>query len=158
MVTFTGSTSVGRETGALCGEQVKRVSLELGGKSAAIVLEDADAAAPPRASSSRRSSTAARHAPRTRVSSHRGAVTTRSSTLWPPRSRPSRSATPPPTQPPRSDRWSTTAQQERVLSYIDAGSVVLVPAGQPHAHAIPAESSAEYVYLTTTGHSTDVLE
>ncbi|MFJ8025430.1 aldehyde dehydrogenase [Streptomyces sp. NPDC096311] len=42
MVTFTGSTAAGRRIGAICGEQVKRVSLELGGKSAALVLEDAD--------------------------------------------------------------------------------------------------------------------
>jgi betaine-aldehyde dehydrogenase len=41
-VTFTGSTAVGRQIGAVCGEQLKRVALELGGKSAAIVLDDAD--------------------------------------------------------------------------------------------------------------------
>jgi betaine-aldehyde dehydrogenase len=41
-VSFTGSTSAGREVGATCGRQLKRSSLELGGKSAAIVLEDAD--------------------------------------------------------------------------------------------------------------------
>ena len=42
MVTFTGSTPVGREIGKVCGEQMKRMALELGGKSAAIVLDDAD--------------------------------------------------------------------------------------------------------------------
>jgi aldehyde dehydrogenase (NAD+) len=41
-VAFTGSTAAGRRIAAVCGEQLKRVSLELGGKSAAIVLEDAD--------------------------------------------------------------------------------------------------------------------
>jgi betaine-aldehyde dehydrogenase len=41
-ITFTGSTTVGRRIGAVCGEQLKRVALELGGKSAAIVLDDAD--------------------------------------------------------------------------------------------------------------------
>jgi aldehyde dehydrogenase (NAD+) len=41
-VAFTGSTNVGRRIGAICGEQIKRCSLELGGKSAAIVLEDVD--------------------------------------------------------------------------------------------------------------------
>ena len=41
-VAFTGSTAAGRQIGAVCGEQLKRVSLELGGKSAAIVLDDAD--------------------------------------------------------------------------------------------------------------------
>ncbi|WP_431931792.1 aldehyde dehydrogenase [Nonomuraea jabiensis] len=44
-VAFTGSTAAGRRIGAICGEQLKRVSLELGGKSAAIVLDDADLAA-----------------------------------------------------------------------------------------------------------------
>ncbi len=44
-VAFTGSTAAGRRIGAICGEQLKRCSLELGGKSAAIVLDDADLAA-----------------------------------------------------------------------------------------------------------------
>jgi betaine-aldehyde dehydrogenase len=39
-VSFTGSTAVGRKIGAICGEQLKRCTLELGGKSAAIVLDD----------------------------------------------------------------------------------------------------------------------
>ncbi|TYK45886.1 aldehyde dehydrogenase [Actinomadura decatromicini] len=43
-VSFTGSTAAGRRIGAVCGEQLKRVTLELGGKSAAIVLDDADLA------------------------------------------------------------------------------------------------------------------
>ena len=42
MVTFTGSTEVGKQIAEVCGAQVKRCVLELGGKSAAIVLEDAD--------------------------------------------------------------------------------------------------------------------
>jgi aldehyde dehydrogenase (NAD+) len=41
-VSFTGSTAAGRRIGALCGENLKRCALELGGKSAAIVLDDAD--------------------------------------------------------------------------------------------------------------------
>ena len=41
-VAFTGSTAAGKRIMSLCGEQVKRVSLELGGKSAAVVLDDAD--------------------------------------------------------------------------------------------------------------------
>jgi betaine-aldehyde dehydrogenase len=41
-ISFTGSTSAGRRIAALCGEQIKRCSLELGGKSAAIVLPGAD--------------------------------------------------------------------------------------------------------------------
>jgi aldehyde dehydrogenase (NAD+) len=41
-VAFTGSTAVGRRIGAICGERLTSCTLELGGKSAAIVLEDAD--------------------------------------------------------------------------------------------------------------------
>src|SRR4051794_28654792 len=41
-VAFTGSTAAGRAIASICGEQLKRVSLELGGKSAAIILDDAD--------------------------------------------------------------------------------------------------------------------
>ena len=44
-VSFTGSTAAGRVIGEVCGRDFKRVTLELGGKSAAIVLEDADLAA-----------------------------------------------------------------------------------------------------------------
>jgi aldehyde dehydrogenase (NAD+) len=43
-IAFTGSTAAGRRIGAIAGEQLKRVSLELGGKSASIVLPDADLA------------------------------------------------------------------------------------------------------------------
>jgi len=39
-VSFTGSTAVGRRIGAICGERMKRCTLELGGKSAAILLDD----------------------------------------------------------------------------------------------------------------------
>jgi vanillin dehydrogenase len=42
VVSFTGSTAVGREIGALGGRHLKRVALELGGKDALIVLDDAD--------------------------------------------------------------------------------------------------------------------
>ena len=41
-VGFTGSSVAGRKIAALCGERLKRVTLELGGKSAAIVMDDAD--------------------------------------------------------------------------------------------------------------------
>jgi aldehyde dehydrogenase (NAD+) len=39
-VSFTGSTAVGRQVGAICGAALKRCTLELGGKSAAVVLDD----------------------------------------------------------------------------------------------------------------------
>ena len=41
-VAFTGSTAVGREIGAKCGRSLKRLTLELGGKSPNIILPDAD--------------------------------------------------------------------------------------------------------------------
>jgi betaine-aldehyde dehydrogenase len=44
-IAFTGSTAAGRRIAAICGEQLKRCTLELGGKSAAIILDDADLAA-----------------------------------------------------------------------------------------------------------------
>ncbi|HEY2502827.1 MAG TPA: aldehyde dehydrogenase [Mycobacterium sp.] len=44
-VSFTGSTAAGREVALACAEGLKQVSLELGGKSAVIVLDDADPAA-----------------------------------------------------------------------------------------------------------------
>ncbi len=40
MVTFTGSTATGRRIMSRCGDHIKRVQLELGGKSAQVVLDD----------------------------------------------------------------------------------------------------------------------
>src|SRR5262249_56202402 len=45
MVSFTGSTRAGRRVGELAAAGIKRVALELGGKSASVVLPDADLAA-----------------------------------------------------------------------------------------------------------------
>ncbi len=41
-ISFTGSSEVGRHIAALCGQSLKRVGLELGGKNAIIVMDDAD--------------------------------------------------------------------------------------------------------------------
>ena len=41
-VSFTGSTAVGQRIGAVCGGRIARCALELGGKSAAIILDDYD--------------------------------------------------------------------------------------------------------------------
>ena len=49
MVSFTGSTAAGRAIGNAASVSIKRVALELGGKSAAIVLDDADLPAAVRA-------------------------------------------------------------------------------------------------------------
>lgn len=42
MIQFTGSTAAGRRVGEIAGRHLKKLSLELGGKNALIVLEDAD--------------------------------------------------------------------------------------------------------------------
>jgi aldehyde dehydrogenase (NAD+) len=42
LVSFTGSTETGRIVGEVCGRMHKRLSLEMGGKNAQIVLDDAD--------------------------------------------------------------------------------------------------------------------
>jgi len=41
-ITFTGSTAAGRKIAAICGERIARCTLELGGKSAAVILDDFD--------------------------------------------------------------------------------------------------------------------
>jgi aldehyde dehydrogenase (NAD+) len=41
-VTFTGSSAAGKRIAAICGERIARCTLELGGKSAAIVMDDYD--------------------------------------------------------------------------------------------------------------------
>jgi aldehyde dehydrogenase (NAD+) len=41
-ISFTGSSEVGRQIAASCGQSLKRVSLELGGKNAIVVMDDAD--------------------------------------------------------------------------------------------------------------------
>ncbi|MFD9036468.1 aldehyde dehydrogenase family protein [Streptomyces sp. NPDC059567] len=42
MVSFTGSTAVGQRIGEVCGRELKRQLMELGGKGAALVFDDAD--------------------------------------------------------------------------------------------------------------------
>jgi acyl-CoA reductase-like NAD-dependent aldehyde dehydrogenase len=41
-ISFTGSTAAGRRIASLCGERIARFTLELGGKSAAVILDDYD--------------------------------------------------------------------------------------------------------------------
>ncbi|NEU31150.1 aldehyde dehydrogenase family protein [bacterium LRH843] len=42
VISFTGSNEVGRKIASKCGERLKKVSLEMGGKNAVIVMDDAD--------------------------------------------------------------------------------------------------------------------
>jgi betaine-aldehyde dehydrogenase len=41
-VSFTGSTTAGRRVASICGQSIRRCTLELGGKSAAIIVDDVD--------------------------------------------------------------------------------------------------------------------
>src|SRR6202453_1156749 len=43
-ITFTGSTAAGRRIASICGNRIARCTLELGGKSAAVILDDIDIA------------------------------------------------------------------------------------------------------------------
>jgi aldehyde dehydrogenase (NAD+) len=43
-ITFTGSTAAGRRIASICGTRIARCTLELGGKSAAVILDDMDLA------------------------------------------------------------------------------------------------------------------
>jgi acyl-CoA reductase-like NAD-dependent aldehyde dehydrogenase len=61
-VSFTGSTPAGRAIAETCGRLLRPVTLELGGKSAAVVLDDADLASTMSRSSARPCSTTARSA------------------------------------------------------------------------------------------------
>ncbi|GAB3955934.1 hypothetical protein GCM10027614_66680 [Micromonospora vulcania] len=81
-ICFTGSTEVGTRIMAGCAAQVKRLTLELGGKSANIVFADADleSAAPPRRP--RSSTTPARTAAPGRGSWSRDRCTTASWHCW----------------------------------------------------------------------------
>ena len=75
-ICFTGSTEVGQQIMAGCAEQIKRVTLELGGKSANIVFADADIEAAAATRALRRcSTTPARTAARARGCSSSGAST-----------------------------------------------------------------------------------
>ncbi len=105
-ISFTGSTRAGRRIAALCGEQIKRCSLELGGKSAAIVLPDADldAVIPQLAPNTMRNN-GQTCTNQTRVLAHRNRYGGRRSRRCARRSAPSRSAIPP-IRTCSSDRWS----------------------------------------------------
>jgi aldehyde dehydrogenase (NAD+) len=77
MVSFTGSTNAGKRISQLAADTVKRVALELGGKSAGIVLDDADFASRSRAWSATATSMPARPARRKRACWCRPRATTK---------------------------------------------------------------------------------
>ena len=102
-VAFTGSTEVGRSIAAGAAQTIKRVTLELGGKSANVVFADADLVR--RGGGRRRapcSATPARTAARARASWSSARRSTRSWTRWRSTSRRSASAT----RSTRRRRWA----------------------------------------------------
>ena len=82
-IAFTGSTKTGGEIMRLASDPVKRVTLELGGKSPNVIFADADLATPCRARSGRSSTPPARAARHVRGSSSSRRSTTRSWGRWP---------------------------------------------------------------------------
>ena len=85
MVSFTGSTAAGRRVGALAGGLLKKVSLELGGNNAFVVLDDADLDAAASRAPIRRSSSRARSASPSGATSSIATSPTSTSTCWLPR-------------------------------------------------------------------------
>ena len=100
-VAFTGSTEVGSRIAARAAATIKRVTLELGGKSANIVFPDADLEAAAAAAPARCSRTPARTAARDRGSSSSVRRSTSSCRRWPNACGRSASATP----STRTRRW-----------------------------------------------------
>ncbi len=78
-VGFTGSTAAGRRIASVCGERIARVTLELGGKSAAIILDDFDTAAAAKVLTGTITTLTGRSAPPSAAPSCRGSATT----SWP---------------------------------------------------------------------------
>ena len=120
-ITFTGSTAAGRRIASICGERIARCTLELGGKSAAVILDDMDLEA---AAGTARRRRVLPHRPGVLVadpaSSSPAAATTSSSRPWPARSRRSRVGDPfdAATQ---MGPLASSRQRDRVEGYIAKG-------------------------------------
>ena len=87
-ITFTGSTAAGRRIASLCGERIARCTLELGGKSAAVILDDMDLATAAKTIARAECTLSGQVCSSlTRIVVTQAAGTTSSSTRWPARSR-----------------------------------------------------------------------
>ena len=51
-----------------------------------------------------------------------------------------------------------TVETEQGKSRAEAGTVIFIPRGLPHLHGSPSDTFAETVFLTATGHSTDMTD
>ena len=134
-ITFTGSTAAGRRIASLCGERIARCTLELGGKSAAVILDDMDLAG------RRRRHLRRRVLPQRAgvlvadpASSSPGRATTSSSRRWPARSLRSGSATRS-TRQTQMGPLAMSRQRDRVEGYIakgiDEGATLATGGGRP---------------------------
>ena len=132
MVSFTGSTRAGKRVAELAAQTVKRVALELGGKSANVILDDADLeTGGHRRRRQRASSTRARPAPRwTRMLVPRGA---------------------PATRPRRSRRRSPRASRSATRSRRDDGSARWSPTRSASACAATSEKGVDEGATLVTG-------
>ena len=119
-ITFTGSTEVGKLIGKAAMDNMARVTLELGGKSPVIVLEDCGPGHGCRRRCQRHLLQPGPGLLRRLPSLRPQEDSTASSPIWPPPPTPSRSATAS-TPPPRSAPLVSREQMDRVCGYIDIG-------------------------------------
>ena len=150
-VAFTGSTVVGREIGEKCGRSLKRVTLELGGKSPNIILPDADLdARHPRLLPGHllqlRPGLQRRLAPVRAAAS----CSTRWSSAWPAFAREAKVG---PGLDPETEFGPLVSEEqfERVKGYIDSGvaeGAELVAGGSPRRQATAAATSSTPTLFT----------
>ena len=135
-VAFTGSTEVGRMIVQAAAGNLKKVSLELGGKSPNIVLADADLElADPGRGQRRSSSTTASAAPPARGCTSRSRVFDEVVAGVAEQARSRSSSAPAWTPTPRWARWSLRSSSNRVCGYLESGDA-------EGARASPAGSRA----------------
>ena len=121
-VCFTGSTAVGKQVMAGCAEQVKRVTLELGGKSSNIVFADADLAAAAAAAPGAVFDNAGQDCcARSRILVERSVLrgVPRAAGAGRPGAAGARPRRPRRREQPRWARWSRAVQRDRVTGYLD---------------------------------------
>jgi acyl-CoA reductase-like NAD-dependent aldehyde dehydrogenase len=90
-VTFTGSIAAGKKIASICGERIARCTLERGGKSAAVILDDYDLATAARSLATSTEHMTGQVCGRSHGSSSRAIGTINSWRLWHPHFRPLRS-------------------------------------------------------------------
>ena len=148
-IAFTGSTAVGREIGSKAGAQIKRVTLELGGKSPNIILPDADFdAADQELLPGRSTSTAARPATPARGCSCRRTASTRSSARSP--SAPARPASARASIPRPSSGRSSPRSSSSASPATSSRESKRAPSSWPAARPIPRARPPDGYFVEPT--------